>query len=155
VPRQSRWSERDRDSADRDGWPSGASQGAAGRAGLRDRRRADGGAAPRRGTAPARRRDACGRTRRRTGPHRTAWGAVTADRHVRGCSVRPRTRNSAAMRCLRRSSFTLLLALLLVPATGRAWQALLPGTPDNGRPFSVVADSAGDVLVAGRVLAET
>jgi len=44
---------------------------------------------------------------------------------------------------------------LLVPVTSLAWPTLLPGTPDNGRPFAVVADAAGDVLVAGRVLAPT
>ena len=59
------------------------------------------------------------------------------------------------MRSLRRLAPALVLVTLLVPATGRAWPTLLPDTPDNGRPFTVAADSEGNVLVAGRVLAVT
>ncbi|HWP66761.1 MAG TPA: hypothetical protein VNO26_12685, partial [Candidatus Limnocylindria bacterium] len=56
------------------------------------------------------------------------------------------------MRLPGRPLLALSTGLLLAPASGHAWLALLPDTPDNGRPFAIAADGAGDVLAAGRVL---
>src|SRR4029453_15330762 len=100
-------------------------------------RRAHGGAAARRGAAAPHRRHAGGGAGRRTRAQRAAWGAVTAVRHLPGCSVPPRPQPPAALRSLRRLAPALVLVTLLVPATGRAWPTLLPDTPDNGRPFTV------------------